>query len=105
MFKRNSLRKYFTLILMFFTVVIGFSSWIIVGEKSVNLGKVPSNRAVAYIEYDCFSASTYTASGSYSSNYTSIEAALRFAESGDCVHVILNTSDPAVIRYDCEIKS
>ena len=93
MFKRNSLRKYFTLILMFFTVVIGFSSWIIVGEKNVNLGKVPSTRGVAYINSDT------------STLYTSIEGALSKAVSGDVVHVVLNTTDPAVINYDCEVKS
>lgn len=91
--KRNSLKKYFALILMFFTIVIGFSNWIIVGEKNVNVGKVPSTRGVAYINSET------------STLYTSIEGALHKAVSGDVVHVVLNTTDPAVINYDCEVKS
>ena len=56
MYKRNSIRKYFTLILMFFTVVIGFSSWIIVGEKNVTVAQSQVSGPVAFIDkqYDMY---------------------------------------------------
>ena len=89
MFKRNSLRKYFTLILMFFTVVIGFSSWIIVGERTDSFGQ-SMGVAVAYV------------SSNPSTKYTRIEKALEMANDGDTVFVIPGTNP--IIWKDCIIK-
>ena len=94
MFKRNSLRKYFTLILMFFTVVIGFSSWIIVGEKNVTLGEAPVSKAVCY----------YTDSNGNKKEYTRIEKALEDAnKTGVSTTVIVYAGYSYTIYKDCVI--
>lgn len=92
--KRNSLRKYFTLILMFFTVVIGFSSWIIVGEKNVTLGESPVTKAVCY----------YTDSNGNKKEYTRIEKALEDANNtGTTTTVIVYSGYSYTIYKDCVI--
>ena len=99
MFKRNSLRKYFTLILMFFTVVIGFSSWIIVGEKNVTLGESPVTKAVCY----------YTDSNGNKKEYTRIEKALEDANSEatssspKIVYVVPGLNKEIKVYKDCTI--
>lgn len=100
MLKRNSLRKYFTLILMFFTVVIGFSSWIIVGEKNVTLGEAPVTKAVCY----------FTDSSGNKKEYTRIEKALEDANSiatssfPQTVYVIPNLGFEVKIYKDCVVN-
>ena len=92
--KRNSLRKYFTLILMFFTVVIGFSSWIIVGEKNLTLGEAPVTQAVCY----------FTDSSGNKKEYTRIEKALEDANNtGTATTVIVYSGYSYTIYKDCVI--
>ena len=100
-------KKYFAILLMFFTIVIGTASWVIVGEKSFIAGQHSVSSAIAYII------------GKESVKYTSIEKALDVAVSGDIVVVVPpkeknynnldeTPSTPDKVTYyitrDCEIK-
>lgn len=69
MFKRNSLRKYYALILMFFTIVIGFSGWVIAGNINLNVAEAPVTTAVCY----------YTDKDGNKKEFTRIEKAVESA--------------------------
>ncbi len=105
------MKKLFTKIILLliipFVSTIGYSSWIIIGNKNFDVGVAPVEgndsvlvREVAYITNSTITSKTdeYT--------YTSIEKALKVANSGDTVNVILNnsTDNPTVIQYDCVVK-
>ena len=94
--KRNGLRKYFTLILMFFTVVIGFSSWIIVGEKKVTLGEVAITTPVAHV---------LNSSGTKVNDYTRVEAAIEAANKLGTATVVIKPGVNPSINRDCTINS
>lgn len=87
---KRKLIAFLTIIIFPLILITGFSSWVIVGDKSATVGKAPILRNVCHI------GTTY---------YTSIEGALKKAKSGDVVHVLLNKDNPAVINYDCSIPS
>ena len=82
-------------------LVTGFSSWIIVGEKSATVGKTASTTNVCYINTD-----------STGNQYTRIEKALEVAKEGDTVYVkpgLKNTDNTTSLEIriykDCTIKS
>lgn len=73
-------------------LVTGYSSWIIVGEKSKTVGTNSTSSYVCYINSD--------AEGN---RYTRIEKALEVSKSGDKVYVVPKTN-PTIYK-DCTVKS
>ena len=92
---RKRIITFLSILLFPLLLVIGFSSWIIVGEGSATVGKTPITGAgVAYIGSD------------KSKLYTSIEGALYKAKAGEVVNVLLDADAPnKVISRDCTVKA
>ena len=90
---KNILKKLCLFIMVPLLILVGFSSWVIVGEKGVHIGVINSSGAVAYIN-------------DRSRLYTSIEGALYKANDGDVVHVLINSENAnKTITRNCTIKS
>lgn len=73
-------------------IINGFSSWVIVGEKSETVGNTAITSSVCYINTD-----------TAGKQYTRIEKALEKAVSGDIVYVKPGMN-PSIYK-DCEVKS
>ena len=91
---KKKLVSFLSIILFPLLIITGYSSWIIVGEKTATVGTNglgPTGGKVAYVSSDT------------SKFYTRIEKALEVATSGQTVYV-LPDSNPTIYK-DCEIKS
>lgn len=83
----------FLIIIFFpFLMVSGFSSWILVGNKTIVLGPQPTTTAVCY-------------NGTSNKQYTRIEKALSEANSNEVIYVKPNLGHDVIIYQDCTIKS
>ena len=94
---KSSFKKYIIFILLFFTLSIGFSSWVIVGEKSINLGEASVNNPVCY----------YNSLNGAKKEYTRIEKALEDANdeatSSNPLTVFVYINTNPTIYEDCTI--